>query len=109
MERNLIREHKEFESTMIACVNRNANNADETRREAYLAAREKENRNRRRKKSDAAGHIMAWISVYLAVSVCMVYLAWLELIPGGFSTIICSVTSLVVGFKLSALFRAFRK
>ena len=102
-------DHKTFETSMIDFVNRNSENADEARREAYLAAKEKENRNRRRKKSDAAGHIMVWISVYLGVSLCMVYLAWLELVPGWFPAIICAVTGLVSGIKLNALWRAFRK
>lgn len=102
-------DHLAFENTMIACVNRNSKTAEEARREAYLAAKEKENRSRRSKKGDAAVRIIAWISVYLAVVLCMVYISWLELVPGEFPAIICSVIGLVAGIKLSAQFRAFRK
>ena len=102
-------DHKAFENNMIDCVNRNSKNAEEARREAYLVAKEKENRNRRSKKSDAAVQMVVWIGVYLAFVLSMVNLAYLELVPGEFPAIICAVIGLATGFKLSALWRAFCK
>lgn len=102
-------DHKAFENNMIDYVNRNSKSAEEARREAYLAAKEKENRNRRNRKSDAAVQIVVWVGVYLAFLLSMVYLGLFELVPGEFLAIICAVSGVVTGFKLSALWRAFRK
>ena len=102
-------DHKTFENTMIDYVNRNSKSAEEARREAYLAAQSKAHYNRRSKKSDAAVQIVVWFGVYLVFVLCAVYASWFKLLPGEFTAIICSVAGLVTGFKLSALWRAFRK
>lgn len=102
-------DHQTFENTMIDCVNRNAKRAEEARREAYLATQEKQNRNQRSKKSDAAVQIVVWFGVYLAFVLSMIHIAYLDLVPGEFPAIICAVVGLVAGSKLNTLWRVFRK
>ena len=102
-------DHKTFETNMIDYVNRNSKSAEEARREAYLAAQEKRNRNQRSKKSDAAVQIVVWFGVYLAFVLSMIHLAYMEIVPGEFAAIICAVVGLVAGFKLNTLWRVFRK
>lgn len=99
-------DHIEFENTMIECVNRNSKNADKARKEAYLAAKE---RAKRYKESDAAVRIGAWIITYLALVLFVVLLSRLELVPGEVPVIASAVIGLVVGIKLNALWRVFRK
>lgn len=102
-------DHNTFENTMIDYVNRNSQSAEAARREAYQAAKERENRSQRNKKNDAAVQIVVWFGVYLAFVLSVIYLAYQELVPGEFAAIICAVVGLVAGSKLNALWRVFRK
>lgn len=98
-----------YERDMIDCVNRNSKNAEQARREAYLATKEEQTHNRRCKKSDAAAQIIVWIGVFLSLVLCMFYLNWLGVVPGEFPATICAVVGLVTGARVNALARAFRK
>ena len=102
-------DHKTFETNMIDYVNRNSQSAEAARREAYQAAKERENRSQRNKKNDAAVQIVVWFGVYLAFVLCAVYVGEFKLLPGEFVALICSVAGLVAGFKLNTLWRVFRK
>ena len=102
-------DHKTFENTMIDYVNRNSKSAEEARRDAYLADRAKAHYKQRSKKRDAAVRMVVWIGAYLVFVLCAVYLSWFKLLPGEFVALICSIVGLVAGFKLSALWRVFRK
>lgn len=102
-------DHKVYENNMIDFVNRNCENAEKTRLEAYIAEQEKQAYNQRLIKSNAAARIIVWVTAFLSVVLGLCYLSWLSIIPSVVPAATCAVVGLVTGLRVNALARAFRE
>lgn len=120
-------DHKVYENNMIDFVNRKSNNAEKARLEAYMAEEQKRAAEDKKKleaylaeqekkaytqrciKSKAAAEIIVMVTAFLSVVLGMCYLSWLSIVNPVLPTAICAVVGLVVGLRLNALARAFRK
>lgn len=101
--------HNEYENSMIEGVNRNFENAEQERYEAYMAYQQERAYLMRRIKSNAAAEIIVMVTGFLSVAIGMCYLSWLSIVSPVLPVAICAVVGLVVGLRLSELARVFRK
>lgn len=112
--------HIEYENSMIECVNRNCDNAEQARvnafaaeekrkREAYLAAEEAEKAKRICMKRHAAVKIVIWLEVFVCALLFALHLNLRGIAPAVVQAAICGVVGLVVGARVNAMARAFRK
>ena len=113
-------DHIGFENIMIEGVNRNCENAEQARinafaaeekkkLEAYLAEQEEKAYIRQRMKSKAAAEIIVMVTAFLSVVFGMCYLSWLGIVHPVLPTAICSVVGLTTGVRVNTLARVFRK
>lgn len=112
--------HIEYENSMIACVNRNCDNAEQAREEArraadkakleaYLAAEEAEKAKRICMKRHATAKIIIWFEVFVCALLSALYFNLHGLASPVLQAAICGVVGLVTGLRVNALARVFRK
>ena len=113
-------DHIEFENIMIDRVNRNCEDAEQDRinafaaeekrkLEAYLAAEEAEKAKRICMKRHATAKIIIWFEVFVCALLAMLYFNLHGMVSPVFHVAICGIVGLVVGLRVNALARAFRK
>ena len=112
--------HIEYENSMIECVNRNCDNAEQARvnafaaeekrkLEAYLAAEEAEKAKRICMKRHATAKIIIWFEVFVCALLSTLYFNLHGMLHPVMQVVTCGVVGLVVGARVNALARAFRR
>ena len=113
-------DHKVYENNMFDFVNRNCENAEQARinafaaeekkkLEAYLAAEEEEKAKRICMKRNALVKIFIWVEVFVCALLYMFFLNFQGIAHPVLQVVISGVVGLVTGLRINALARAFRK
>ena len=102
-------DHKEYENKMMELVNHHTAMAEEARMKAYAAAEEARAAVEHCQKINAGIKLGVWLAAFVCFVVVMFYINWLNIAPPELPAAICAVAGLVVGSRVNALARSFRK